>query len=102
MRQLSRGHDFLSSPTGHASGRSASGIGPVIVEPLEPSRRKPGADQTVGRADGLSGGLDADPALPESEDFGASDVILGQVQKGSGSIRARGQVNRCWRRNPGF
>lgn len=50
-----------------------------------------GADHAAGRATGLCGGHDTDPSLPEAEDLGAGDSVVGQVENGDGSIGAPGK-----------
>lgn len=50
----------------------------------------PCADHSAGRAAGLGGGFEADAPLPEGEDLGAGDAVVGQVENGGGSIGARG------------
>lgn len=49
-----------------------------------------GADDAAARAAGLGGGFDADPPLPEGEDVGIGDAVVGQIEEGGGSIGARG------------
>jgi hypothetical protein len=48
-----------------------------------------GADYPAGRAAGLGGGFDVDPALPEGEDLNIGDSVVGKVENGGGTIGAQ-------------
>ena len=50
-----------------------------------------GADHAAGRAAGLGGGHDADPSLPEGEDLGAGDPVVGRL-KMAVAASGRGEV----------